>query len=373
MSQLDDIADIIDVLQEATFDETLWRTVSAMMDEANGMFSNHLMAVGESPEEPPLFSEALSHGEKLDDVEREYHQDYLPCDERIPRLQRLPYGKLHHNTDILTEREIRQSPTYNDFLPRVGSNNQLCVRLPAADGMDILFAFTHVDATPWSAAQIKFIRELLPHIAHWVRVRQTLGGLNASGNPLAGLLEDLNVGIVALDRKGQVVEANAEASRLLREGNGLYVTDGALRARRSSDDASLRALVGQALTRRETGVSGGSIIVGRPPPISALTVQVNAISPSIGAGRSAVLVMVKSGGSGPADASELSKDLGLTPAEAKVAAALAAGQSVAQIADSTHRSSGTIRWHVRRIFSKLGVHRQADLVRLLLERSQMPQ
>ena len=372
MSQLDDIADILDVLQEATFDETLWRTVSAMMDEANGMFSNHLMAVGDSPEEPPLISEALSRGEKMHEVELEYHHDYLPHDERIPRLQRLPYGKLHHNTDILTEPEIRRSPTYNDFLPRVGSNNQLCVRLPATDGMDILFAFTHVDATPWSAAQLKFIRALLPHIVHWVRARQTLTGLNAKGNPLAGLLEDLNVGIVALDRKGKVVEANAEASRLLREGNGLYVTDGALKARLSADDASLRALVGQALTRIETGVSGGSMIVGRPPPASALTVRTHAIPPSIGAGRSAVLVMVTSGGNGPTDISKLSKELGLSPAEAKVAAALAAGQSVAQIAESTFRSQGTIRWHVRRIFGKLGVRRQADLVRLILERSQTP-
>ena len=56
----------------------------------------------------------------------------------------------------------------------------------------------------------------------------------------------------------------------------------------------------------------------------------------------------------------------LTPAESQVAALLAEGRTVGEIMASTGRKESTVRWHVRNLHSKLGVHRQADLVRLVL-------
>ena len=57
---------------------------------------------------------------------------------------------------------------------------------------------------------------------------------------------------------------------------------------------------------------------------------------------------------------------GLTPAEGEVAAALAEGSTVGEIAVTTGRKESTVRWHVKNLHSKLGVHRQADVVRLVL-------
>jgi len=57
---------------------------------------------------------------------------------------------------------------------------------------------------------------------------------------------------------------------------------------------------------------------------------------------------------------------GLTPAECDVAAALAEGSTVGEIAVTTGRKESTVRWHVKNLHSKLGVHRQADVVRLVL-------
>lgn len=56
----------------------------------------------------------------------------------------------------------------------------------------------------------------------------------------------------------------------------------------------------------------------------------------------------------------------LTPTECRVATALATGMTVREIAVSTGRSENTVRWHVKNLHSKLGVHRQADVVRLVL-------
>lgn len=56
---------------------------------------------------------------------------------------------------------------------------------------------------------------------------------------------------------------------------------------------------------------------------------------------------------------------GLTAAEARVAASLAAGLSPAEIAVRHGVSEATVRTQMRTIFEKTGTHRQGELIRLL--------
>ena len=58
--------------------------------------------------------------------------------------------------------------------------------------------------------------------------------------------------------------------------------------------------------------------------------------------------------------------LDLTPMESRVAALLAEGSTVRQIAKLMARSENTIRWHIRRIYDKHGISREVELVRLVL-------
>jgi DNA-binding CsgD family transcriptional regulator len=55
----------------------------------------------------------------------------------------------------------------------------------------------------------------------------------------------------------------------------------------------------------------------------------------------------------------------LTPAEAKVASLIANGRPVAAIAQRQGVAENTVRIHLKSIFAKTGVHRQAELVNLL--------
>jgi DNA-binding CsgD family transcriptional regulator len=57
----------------------------------------------------------------------------------------------------------------------------------------------------------------------------------------------------------------------------------------------------------------------------------------------------------------------LTPAEARLAAHIGGGGSVAAYAAGYEISVGTVRTHLKAVFAKVGVHRQADLVRLLAD------
>ena len=58
--------------------------------------------------------------------------------------------------------------------------------------------------------------------------------------------------------------------------------------------------------------------------------------------------------------------LGLTPAESRVAAALAEGDTTRDIAEALGRTVGTIRYQYKQIYRKLKISTQAQLVRVVL-------
>ena len=51
---------------------------------------------------------------------------------------------------------------------------------------------------------------------------------------------------------------------------------------------------------------------------------------------------------------------------------LAEGRTIRDIARATGREEETVRWHKKHVFSKVGVSRQVDLVRLLLSLADIP-
>ncbi len=55
----------------------------------------------------------------------------------------------------------------------------------------------------------------------------------------------------------------------------------------------------------------------------------------------------------------------LTPAEARIASQITEGKSIEQISLATGLSQNTVRTHLKSVFQKTGVERQAELVSLL--------
>lgn len=68
--------------------------------------------------------------------------------------------------------------------------------------------------------------------------------------------------------------------------------------------------------------------------------------------------------SGPA-VSLLQRLYGLTKSEAQVALLAMRGEGLSPIAEKLSVSLTTVRTHLRHVFEKTGIHRQAELVRLL--------
>ena len=200
-------------------------------------------------------------------------------------------------------------------------------------------------------------------------VRQALGDARALGASLTELLDKNRFGIVHLDGRGRIVTANDRARDILRTGDALFDRDGFLRARLPADDADLQATLARALSGWSEPGESGSLAIRGPNHLPGLTVHINPVGDGeidFRPWRVAALVLAIDHRSRSIDPEIVRARLGLTPTESRVAALLAEGRTVRDIAAATGRSEKTVRWHVQQIFEKRGISRQTYLVRQVL-------
>ena len=370
---------ILALLHEATLDDARWPAASALIDEACRARGNSLVFTeGRSQKDVRIFFACFYYrGRRNRRLEREYFDVYHPVDERVPRLRQLPDSRLVHATDLFTDDERKTSRVYNVVMPSGHCRDSLNVRLDGPNGSSIVWIINDpVDADGWSPAQTELIRNLLPHIRQYVSVRQALAGAGALGASLAEMLDNTGSSIIQLDGRGRIVAANDGALDLLRTGDGLIDKGGFLGARSSPDDADLQRLLTRALPPFGGPAAGGSMTVRRPLGRPPLVLHVNPV------GRretdvpvwpvAALALVVDPTRRTRVDATLTAAGLGLTGMECRVAVLLAEGSSVREIAAATGRRESTIRWHLQHIFSKHGISRQAELVRLVLSLAGAP-
>ena len=378
MSQQDKFDRIIASLHEAMLGDDHWGPTSALIDDACGMQGTHLVIIADRPgDERPewLFDKLYYHGELYDDLGREYADAFYPRDERIPSLVRLPDSRVVRVTNLYTEQQLKTSPTYNEILRRCSGQGGLNVRMDGPDGLHIVWALADpIRPDAWGSGQIKMIERLLPHIRQFVRVRHALVRAEALGASFTELLDNTQVGVIYLDQRGMIYETNARARAILRQGDGLSDRGGFLRARLPADDAKLARLLARALPKSSAAAASGSMAVARSPVLPRFALHVNPVAirqMDFGARHVAAIVLVVDPASEPHIAPDLlSATLGLTEAESRVAAELAAGRTVHDIAVATHRQESSVRWLVKQMHAKLGTSRQADLVRMVLSAGQ---
>lgn len=370
---------ILGLLHEAALDDPLWPATSGLIDEACASKSNFVtFGDGVSPDDIEIFfARFCLRGQRREDMERSWFRDYHDRDERVPRFRQLPVGRVVLNRSLYTDDELKTSAAYNEALPRGHCQDGLIARLDGPGGSRICWSVGDpVDGDGWSTARVETVAHLLPHIRQYVRVRQALVDARALGSSVAGLLENTRCGVVQLDSRGRIIDANALARDLLRRGDGLVDRRDLLSAVSAEDDAALQALLARALPRFGGPGEGGSMTVRRPgfsPRLVLHASPVGAAGMDARPRRVAALVLVVD----PAmrsivDPGVIGAVLGLTPAESQIAVLLAQNRTIRDIAAATGRSEGTIRWHVKRVLGKLGLSRQVELVQLVTSLSDMP-
>ncbi|MDD9987932.1 MAG: helix-turn-helix transcriptional regulator [Spirochaetaceae bacterium] len=244
------------------------------------------------------------------------------------------------------------------------------IRMDGTNGLQVIWVFANATKPGgWTAEQTAMINRLVPHIRQFVRVRQALVGAEALSASLAGLLDNMVVGVICLDSRGMIVQVNARAQEILREGAGLVERRGVLRAKQTADDERLSRLLAHALSQPGRPGTSGSMTVARTaqrPRLALHVIPADVRDVEFPFGLVAgLVVVVDPAAKAGIDPESVAAGLGLTRAEGRVASALAQGATMRDIA-TTHRAESTVRELVKRIHLKLNISRRADLVRMVL-------
>lgn len=172
---------------------------------------------------------------------------------------------------------------------------------------------------------------------------------------------DNNPTAMLITRGRQIERSNAAAAGLLEARRPVAVSGGRLRFEDSRTQAAFEALsrVDQQSDARRTyafvveGVEGRTFIA-----------QLSLARPTLDASAAVVVALTPFSGASQSREAMLSGFTELTPTERTIFAAFVDGDDIAAIASRMDRSVETVRWHVRNLFTKLGVNSQADLARL---------
>ena len=372
MSDDDTFERVLASLNDAMLDDARWPATSALIDESCGLKGNTLM-VGEGPTDDKrvLYVGLYCRGQRREDLEREYLETYHPNDECVPRVRQLPDGRLVHITDLYTAEELKTSPAYNELFPRANQQDSLVVRLKGSGGSYVFWAVGDpATRHGWGASQVRLIERLLPQVRQFVRVRQALVRARARETTATALLDSPRIGVVHLDRRGLIMEVNDRARRILQRGDGLLDEDGLLHTSAPDDQLRFQRLMADALPASGVAPVSGSMPLHRSSALAPLVVYVKpagVAQPDYGARHVAALVLiVEPGRVCRVDPDVVAATLGLTPSESQVAVWLAEGRSVHEMAEATGHTRDAIYWHLKQIYQKRSISRQADLVRLVL-------
>lgn len=292
------------------------------------------------------------------------HSERFPTNERTRRLLATRHAGFLRDCDVLGPEEIVAEPVFQEFLIPCGYGSGIATAIfvPTGDAF-IVHAESEHSRGPVSRETVARLDQLRPHLARAALLSARLGlervGAAAKALELVGLpaavlghggrtlaANDLLTGLmpdVVQDRPARLALADTDADRLLRAALD--------RLAAAPDDIDVRSI---PIRARQ----------GRPPIIVHL-VPVRGAAHDIFAQAVAVLVATPVVPKEVATADVVQGLFDLTPAEAKLAALVAAGHAPREASLKLGVTEETARTTLKRVLAKTGLHRQADLVGLL--------
>jgi DNA-binding CsgD family transcriptional regulator/PAS domain-containing protein len=235
-----------------------------------------------------------------------------------------------------------------------------------------LWVFRELAAEAFDADDAALCEILAPQLRQGLEFSQRLSASEVERSLYSSALDRLSVGVVMIDASGKVITCSAKAKEALSSRDGLQMQAGKLRAVEARDDRELQSAIRTAIVKATNGESDDmrGLALTKSSGHRNLGIIIQPVPGRRSGGvttAATVAIYVRD----PDENADVTNDLvrqlfDLTPAEAAVARRLAAGLSLEDAASSLEISRNTARAHLRSIFSKSGITRQTELVRMML-------
>ncbi len=316
------------------------------------------------------FSVISEHIPKKD--EQAYGDHYGAIDPRRQLVAERGDGKWILCHEHFDERYVSKSEFYQDFLIPAGGRYVAGVQLAQAHGLAAVLGIMRAPgALPYGEDERRWLERLLPDLQRASRFHLELFRLGLRGSLLQQTLDAVDRAVLVADESGKVLLANRAGDAWLAKNAVVVSRSGRLSSPRPALHEKLQQLITGATKGRGGARTGGATAIysagkSNPHQLLVLPLQPEAKLAETWQRPLALLIVVDSEAGASVGLDKLQALFGLTLAEARVAAALAEGKSLKEFADGAQVSAHTAKAQLKAALEKTGVHRQAELVRVVL-------
>jgi len=299
-----------------------------------------------------------------------YWDKYIALNPLTAAAGSFPVGECYSATDIIPEAKFVETPFYKEWMAPQGWGDILSVNLDKSATSRAAFMVARpVRDGAVDDEMRRRMRLLVPHVRRSVEIGRLVDLNRAEAATFADTFDGLQAGMFLVDSGGRLVHANASGRAMLSDGNALHA-NGKLVARNARADEALRdafstvrnrdAPVGKAITVNLTARDGGRFVTHVLPLTEGARRQAGICYTAV-----AAVFVQKPARSASLPLDELARQYQLTAGEVRMLDALIDVGGVPETACALKLSPATVRTHLRHVFEKTGVRRQADLVKLI--------
>jgi DNA-binding CsgD family transcriptional regulator len=372
MSRGKELIALIDLVYEAALDNDLWPGVLTKLTDAMGA------AQVAMPSMDLRTNVVATIAPRFDpDLLKSWKDYWAFRDPVLLRAMSRPAGEIYTLDKLMPREEFAATPVFNElWLPAEYSLATVGASLVVEDHFSALVCISNAPGKDClTAEQMQIFEAVVRHLARALRINRRLWELELKHVAATERFDAFSQGALLADASGRVVRANAAAKAMLDEGSGIILDKGCLAA--AGCPHLLQKLIAScAQTTLAAGGPGGELKIPRELPLPPLDVTVTPLRskarladvPWINVGTPVAIVTV----SDPDVArrrreANLRRRFGLSAAEAGLATEILKGDGRTAAATRRGISDATVKTHLSSIFEKTGTHRQAELIRLLLD------
>ena len=304
---------------------------------------------------------------------REYVEKWIHLDPWVygggnqERIKGLPAGVVLPSNELCPDEVLEELEVYKQFLRKYDLHYGAGMTIVGdSEQLSVLSTLRAKAKGPVSQEELAVWRAIFPYLRQAVMLGGEVEGLRRERDALAEYADSGIRAVFLVNQRGAIMRANAAGERMLETATAVRKEAGRLRFVQGRAQSWFIDALGAR--RGENGPKSAMFGFrhGSDTPIVVAVKAVGSGAPGAGEQPCAAVHVVDPTVGLEIDGVKLAAMLGLTRAEAALAAALARGRSMQEAAKDAYVSMNTVRTHLRHSLEKTGCHRQAELVALVL-------
>jgi DNA-binding CsgD family transcriptional regulator len=368
-NQLEQLSALVGDIYDASLNAALWPTVLGKAAAFVGGLGGGLLAKDVIDKTADIF---YYDGSIEPQYIQLYFDKYVKFDPGTIRHFFADVGELVSTTDIVAYDDFIQTRFYKEWARPQQLVDYLSVTLEkTATSVAMFGVFRHERHGLVDAPMRQRMQLLVPHVRRAALISRAVELKTLSADTFARTLDGLAADVFLVDAVGKIIHANAAGILMLKVADILRSSAGRVCATNPKANQFLQdTLAAASHSDMALGAKGIAHVLisddGERYVAHVLPLASNARRRAASSAAVVALFVHKAVLGNIAAPEAMAKTYRLTPTELRVLLAVAeTGGGTPDIAEALGIAETTVKFHLRQLFSKTGVRRQADLVRIV--------